>query len=39
MTGLSAGTYANAPDPYLPVYINGTLTYGQTPSTTLDTTC
>jgi endoglucanase len=39
MTGLSAGTYANAPDPYLPVYINGTLTYGQTPSTTLDTSC
>jgi endoglucanase len=39
MTGLSAGTYATAPDPYLPVYINGTLAYGQTPSTTLDDTC
>jgi endoglucanase len=39
MTGLAAGTYASAPDPYLPVYINGTLAYGQTPSTTADTTC
>jgi endoglucanase len=39
MTGLAAGTYASAPDPYLPVYINGTLAYGQTPSTTADTSC
>jgi len=39
MTGLSAGSYASSPDPYLPVYLNGTLAYGQTPSTTLDTTC
>lgn len=39
MTGLVAGTYASSPDPYLPVYINGTLAYGQTPSTTLDTNC
>ena len=39
MTGLAAGTYASAPDPYLPVYINGTLAYGQTPSTTLDDSC
>jgi hypothetical protein len=39
MTGLSAGTYASTPDPYLPVYLNGTLAYGQTPSTTLDTSC
>jgi endoglucanase len=39
MTGLSAGTYASTPDPYIPVYINGTLTYGQTPATTLDDSC
>jgi len=39
MTGLSAGTYETTPDPYIPVYINGTLTYGQTPSTTLDDSC
>ncbi len=39
MTGLAAGTYAAAPDPYLPVYLNGTLVYGQTPSTTADTSC
>jgi endoglucanase len=39
MTGLAAGTYASAPDPYLPVYLNGTLAYGQTPSTTADTSC
>jgi endoglucanase len=39
MTGLSAGTYASAPDPNIPVYINGTLAYGQTPSTTLDDSC
>ncbi|HUN32778.1 MAG TPA: glycoside hydrolase family 9 protein [Trebonia sp.] len=39
MTGLSAGTYASTPDPYLPVYLNGTLAYGQTPSPTLDTSC
>ncbi|MBV9445003.1 MAG: glycoside hydrolase family 9 protein [Streptosporangiaceae bacterium] len=39
MTGLSAGTYASTPDPNVPIYINGTLVYGQTPSTTLDTSC
>jgi endoglucanase len=39
MTGLAAGTYASTPDPYIPVYINGTLAYGQTPSTTLDDGC
>lgn len=39
MTGLAAGAYASAPDPYLPVYLNGTLAYGQTPSTTADTSC
>jgi hypothetical protein len=39
MTGLAAGTYANAPDPYIPVYINGTLAYGQVPSTTADESC
>ena len=39
MTGLAAGTYASAPDPYLPVYVNGQLAYGQTPSTTADESC
>lgn len=39
MTGLAAGTYASTPDPFLPVYLNGTLAFGQTPSTTLDTSC
>jgi endoglucanase len=39
MTGLAAGTYGSAPDPYIPVYINGTLAYGQTPSATLDDSC
>lgn len=39
MTGLAAGSYASAPDPYLPVYVNGTLAYGQTPSATLDDSC
>jgi endoglucanase len=39
MTGLSAGSYAATPDPYLPVYLNGTLAYGQVPSTTYDTSC
>jgi endoglucanase len=39
MTGLAAGTYASAPDPNIPVYLNGTLVYGQTPSTTADTGC
>jgi endoglucanase len=39
MTGLAAGTYASAPDPYIPVYLNGTLAYGQTPPTTADTSC
>jgi endoglucanase len=39
MTGLAAGTYASAPDPYLPVYVNGTLAYGQTPPVTADDSC
>jgi hypothetical protein len=39
MTGLAAGTYAASPDPNIPVYLNGTLVYGQTPSTTADTSC
>jgi hypothetical protein len=39
MTGLAAGTYASTPDPNLPVYLNGALVFGQTPSTTLDTSC
>ncbi len=39
MTGLAAGTYASAPDPYLPVYVNGSLVYGQTPSATADESC
>jgi endoglucanase len=39
MTGLAAGTYASAPDPYIPVYVNGSLVYGQTPSTTADDSC
>ena len=32
MTGLAAGTYTTTPDPYIPVYVNGQLAYGQTPS-------
>jgi endoglucanase len=39
MTGLAAGSYENTADPYIPVYVNGTLVYGQTPSTTLDDNC
>jgi hypothetical protein len=39
MTGLAAGTYTSTPDPYIPVYVNGTLVYGQTPSTTADENC
>ena len=39
MTGLAAGTYASTPDPYIPVYINGQLSYGQTPSLTADEGC
>jgi hypothetical protein len=39
MTGLSADSYTSSPDPYLPVYLNGTLAYGQIPSTTLDISC
>jgi endoglucanase len=38
-TGLSAGTYASTPDPNIPVYLGGKLTYGVEPSTTLDETC
>ena len=39
MTGLAAGTYASAPDPYIPVYVNGQLVSGQTPSLTADEGC
>jgi hypothetical protein len=39
MTGLAAGTYASAPDPNIPVYLNGQLAYGQPPSTTADESC
>jgi hypothetical protein len=39
MTGLPAGSFASTPDPNMPVYLNGALAYGQTPSTTLDTSC
>lgn len=39
VTGLAAGTYATTPDPYIPVYVNGTLAYGQTPSLTADDSC
>jgi endoglucanase len=38
-TGLAAGTYATTPDPNIPVYLNGKLAYGQTPSTTADEGC
>jgi hypothetical protein len=38
-TGLAAGTYSSAPDPYIPVYINGVLSYGQTPPTNADEAC
>ena len=39
VTGLAAGTYATTPDPYIPLYVNGTLAYGQTPSLTADDSC
>ena len=39
MTGLAAGTYTSTADPYIPVYVNGTLVYGQIPSTTADEGC
>ncbi|HEV2346711.1 MAG TPA: glycoside hydrolase family 9 protein [Actinocrinis sp.] len=39
LTGLAAGTYASAADPYIPVYLNGTLASGQEPSKTLDESC
>ena len=39
MTGLAAGTYTSTPDPYIPVYVNGQLAYGQTPSLTADEGC
>jgi endoglucanase len=39
MTGLAAGTYTSAPDPYIPVYVNGQLVSGQTPSLTADEGC
>ena len=39
LTGLAAGTYTNTPDPNIPVYSNGTLVYGQEPSTTADESC
>jgi endoglucanase len=38
-TGLAAGTYAATPDPYIPVYLGGKLTYGQEPSLTADEGC
>jgi hypothetical protein len=38
-TGLAAGTYSSTPDPYIPVYVDGTLAYGQTPSLTADENC
>ena len=38
-TGLSAGTYKTTADPYIPVYVNGTLAYGQEPSLTADENC
>ncbi len=37
--GLAAGTYASTPDPYIPVYLNGKLAYGQTPPVTADEGC
>jgi endoglucanase len=39
MTGLAAGSYTSAPDPYIPVYVGGQLVYGQTPSLTADENC
>jgi endoglucanase len=39
MTGLAAGTYTSTPDPYIPVYVNGQLAYGQTPPLTADESC
>ena len=39
MTGLAAGTYTSTPDPYIPVYVNGQLAYGQTPPLTADEGC
>ncbi len=39
MTGLAAGSYTSAPDPYIPVYVNGQLVSGQTPSLTADEGC
>src|SRR6202034_1636196 len=39
MTGLAVGTYASSPDPYIPVYVNGNLVYGQTPPATADDSC
>ena len=39
MTGLAAGSYTSAPDPNIPVYLNGQLVFGQTPSTTADESC
>lgn len=39
MTGLAAGTYASAPDPNIPVYVNNQLAYGTPPSQTADEGC
>lgn len=38
-TGLAAGTYTAAPDPNIPVYLNGKLAYGQPPPVTADENC
>jgi hypothetical protein len=37
--GVAKGTYSSAPDPYIPVYLNGKLAYGETPPLTEDTSC
>jgi hypothetical protein len=37
--GVANGTYANTPDPHIPVYLNGHLAYGETPPLTEDTGC
>ncbi len=37
--GIAAGTYATIPDPYVPVYINNKLVYGETPPLNEDLGC
>lgn len=39
LTGLAAGTYAATPDPYIPVYQNGTRVFGQEPPLDADEAC